>query len=124
MSLKHKVLLVDDEPAILKVFGMKLKVSGFEVSTALNGREALQMIKSEKPDILLLDLIMPIMDGFEVLQELRCFSKLPVIVISAKPESYQRVLSLGANDFLAKPFNAEELLKKIRELLDHKKINP
>jgi DNA-binding response OmpR family regulator len=120
MALKYKILLVDDEPAILKVFGMKLRVSGYEVLTALNGQEALQLIKSKTPDILLLDLIMPVMDGFELLHEVRTFSKLPVIVISAKPESYQRAMSLGANDFLAKPFNAEELLKKIEDWLNHK----
>ncbi len=122
MATKSRVLLVDDEPAILKVFGIKLKASGYDVITAINGDEALSLTKSTKPDIMLLDIIMPGKDGFEVLEELRTFSKLPVIVISARPESSQKAFSLGANAFLAKPFNVDDLLKAIKRLLDHAKV--
>ncbi len=117
MATKRKILIVDDEPALVKVFSIKLRVSGYEVITALNGQEALDLIKAEHPDIVLLDVIMPGMDGFEVLRKLRSFSKLPVIVFSARPEYARRAISLGANDFLAKPFNIDELMKTIESIL-------
>ena len=115
-----KILIVDDEPALVKVFGIKLRVSGYEVITALNGQEALDLIKSANPDIVLLDVIMPGMDGFEVLRKLRVFSKLPVIVFSARPEYSHQAMNLGANSFLAKPFDIDELIKRIERLIDHK----
>lgn len=113
---KWKILLVDDEPSLLKVLSIKLRVSGYDVLTALNGQEALKLIKSESPDIVLLDVIMPGMDGFEVLQKLRSFSKLPVIIFSARPEYAKRAISLGANAFLPKPFNIDELMKTIESI--------
>lgn len=119
MAANRKILIVDDEPALVKVIGIKLRVSGYEVITALNGHEALSLIRSEKPDIVLLDVIMPGMNGFEVLQKLRVFSKLPVITVSARPEYSRQAINLGANAFVAKPFDIDDLLKKIEQLLDH-----
>jgi len=115
---RKRVLLVDDEPGILKVISIKLRISGFGVITAHGGQEALNLLKTESPDIVLLDVIMPGIDGFEVLQQLRAFSKLPVIVFSARLENAQKALKLGANDFLAKPFDVEEMVKKIEKLLE------
>lgn len=120
MATKGKIMLVDDEPSILKVLSIKLRVSGYQVISALNGDEALKLIKSEKPDVVLLDVIMPGMDGFEVLQKLRAFSKLPVIVVSARPEYSRQAMTLGANAFIAKPFDIDELLKKIEQFLNLK----
>ena len=117
MATKGKILLVDDEPSILKILSIKLRVSGYQIITALNGNEALKLIKSEKPDLVLLDVIMPGMDGFEVLQKLRVFSKLPVIIVSARPEYSKQAINLGANAFISKPFDIDELLKKIEYLL-------
>ncbi len=117
---KKRVLLVDDEQAILRVLSIKLRVSGYDVVTALNGKEALDLVGSAKPDIMLLDVIMPEMDGFEVLQKLRSLSQLPVIVFSARPENAQKALELGANDFLPKPFDVDDLVKRIQRLLDHR----
>jgi two-component system, OmpR family, KDP operon response regulator KdpE len=117
MKDKRKVLLVDDERAILKVIGIKLKISGYEVITAPGGQEALDLVKKDSPDIMLLDVIMPGIDGFEVLEQLRTFSNMPVIVFSAKPENAQNALSLGANDFIAKPFNVDDMVKRIERLL-------
>jgi DNA-binding response OmpR family regulator len=109
-----KILIVDDEPLILRVLGIKLRVAGYEVITALNGQQALELIDSARPDIMLLDIVMPGMDGFQVLQKLRPLSDLPVIAFSARPESARKALSLGANDFLAKPFDLDELLMRIQ----------
>ena len=113
MKSKKKVLLVDDERAILRVIGIKLRISGFDVLTASGGQEALDLVKTNSPDIILLDVIMPGIDGFEVLEKLRTFSELPVIVFSARPDNAQKALSLGANDFLAKPFDVEDMVKRI-----------
>jgi two-component system KDP operon response regulator KdpE len=118
MKAGNKILLVDDERAILKVIGIKLKISGYNVITASNGQEALDRVNTESPDIMLLDIIMPGIDGFKVLEKLRTFSEMPVIVFSARTENAQKALSLGANDYLAKPFNVEEMVKRIETLLN------
>ncbi|MBI4187671.1 MAG: response regulator [Chloroflexi bacterium] len=120
MPTKKKILLVDDERGILKVLSIKLRVSGYDVVTAADGQEALKMVDSASPDLMLLDVIMPGIDGFEVLRKLRPASQLPVIVCSARPSNMQEAMNLGANDFLAKPFNVDDLVKRIELLLDHK----
>ncbi len=117
MNSKKRVLVVDDELAILKVLNIKLKISGFEVITASGGQEALDKVESGKPDLMLLDVIMPGVDGFEVLEKLRTYSALPVIVFSARPENAQKALSLGANDFLAKPLDVNDMVTRIEGLL-------
>jgi DNA-binding response OmpR family regulator len=119
-ELRNKILLVDDELALLRVLAIKLKIAGYDVVTAPNGEEALDLTNSMRPDIMLLDVIMPGMDGFEVLEKVRAVSGLPVIVFSARPENAQKALSLGANDFLAKPFDVDEMVKKIEGLLGQK----
>lgn len=120
MKAKKKILLVDDERAILKVLSIKLRISGYDVVTAPDGQEALDLVKSESPDIMLLDVIMPGIDGFGVLERLRTFSELPVIVFSARTENAQKALSLGANHFITKPLDVDDLVKRIEILLDHK----
>jgi len=112
-----RVLVVDDEPGIGNILRIKLRISGYDVITALGGQEALDLVASAKPDIMLLDVIMPGVDGFEVLQKLRSYSQLPVIVFSARQDNAAKALELGANDFLAKPFAPEELVNKIRSIL-------
>ena len=113
---KRKILLVDDEPAILKILSIKLKISGYAVVTAPGGQEAIEAFKSDPPDLMVLDVIMPGMDGFEVLEKVRSFSALPVIVYSAKNENSEKAFELGANEFLTKPFNIEEMMNKVRVL--------
>jgi DNA-binding response OmpR family regulator len=117
---RKRVLVVDDERAILTVLRVKLGISGYDVSTASSGEEALALINSMHPDVMLLDVIMPGMDGFEVLEKVRAVSELPVIVISARPENRQRALNLRANDFLAKPLDVDELVGRIEVLLGKK----
>jgi two-component system, OmpR family, KDP operon response regulator KdpE len=114
---KNKILLVDDEPAILKVLAIKLKISGYDVVCASNGEEALKLVRESSPDLALLDVILPGMDGLQLLHEIRSFSKIPVIVFSARPENAATALSLGANDFLTKPFDTDTLMGRIRTLL-------
>jgi DNA-binding response OmpR family regulator len=111
---KKKILLVDDEPAILKILAIKLKISGYEVVCASSGEEALRQVRESSPDLALLDVILPGVDGLQVLSEIRSFSKLPVIIFSARTEHAATALSLGANDFLTKPFDTDTLMGKIQ----------
>ena len=116
---KQCVLVVDDHPKVLRFIEIDLKLRGFEVVTTTSGSEALELVKSGKPDIVLLDIIMPGMDGFEVLKKLRDFTQLPIIAFSASPGNYQDAMRLGANDFMAKPFQPDEMVKRIKALLSH-----
>src|SRR4030042_1076865 len=117
---KMRVLVVDDDEKILRFIGSSLRLAGYDVATATSGEEALQLLESKKPQIMILDILMPQTDGFEVLKRLRPVSKLPVIAISAHTSAAGQALNLGANAFLAKPFRPDELIKKIKALLDHK----
>jgi len=114
---KKRVLVVDDQPKVLKFIEIDLKLRGFEVFCAGSGEQALDLVKSEDPDIVLLDMVMPGKDGFEVLQELRAFSKIPVIAFSASPGNQDPALLAGANDFMHKPFNPEDMARNINALL-------
>ncbi len=115
MVKKFRILLVDDEERILNFLMSKLKASGYEVIAARDGAEALEQVQGQEPDLMVLDLIMPRMDGFEALKELRRFSAMPVIVLSARGDDADKIkgLSLGADDYLAKPFNPDELVARI-----------
>jgi two-component system KDP operon response regulator KdpE len=122
MNMEKKrqcVLVVDDHPPVLRFVEIDLKLRGFEVVTTNSGNEALELVKSAKPDIMLLDIVMPGMDGFEVLKKLRDFTQLPVIAFSASPENYHDAMRLGANDFVPKPFQPDEMASRIKALLSH-----
>ena len=112
---QFRVLVVDDEERILNFLKSKLKVSGYEVLTASNGVEALEQVQAQEPGLVVLDVMMPKMDGFETLKELRTFSSVPVIILSAKGANADKVkgLALGADDYLAKPFSPDELVARI-----------
>ncbi len=118
---KKRVLVVDDEPGVLRFINIGLSHAGYEVTTTTNGKEALRLVKSEKPDIVLLDVLMVPMSGFDVLNKLRTFSQVPVIIFTARSSIDRQAMKLGANGFIAKPFRPEELLKKIKELLNERK---
>ena len=118
---KKLVLVVDDHPKLLRFVEISLKLSGFDVVCSGSGREALEQIRSTKPDIMLLDIVMPDMDGFEVLRQLRAFSRMPVIALSASPANHQPALQLGANVFMPKPFAPDELVSRINDLLNRAK---
>jgi two-component system KDP operon response regulator KdpE len=109
------VLVVDDEPRMVKFLTLKLKASGYEVLAANNGLEVLELVQAQAPDLVLLDLLMPGIDGFETLKQIRAVSPVPVIILSAKETSLDKVkgLELGADDYLAKPFSPDELVARI-----------
>jgi two-component system alkaline phosphatase synthesis response regulator PhoP len=122
MSQKAKVLIVDDEPNNVDFLEQALEDSGYQLITATNGQEALNKIQSEQPDIILLDLNMPIMDGFTVLAKVKedpNLRDIPVIIISSEQESKSVVKGIkqGAEDYLTKPVNAGLLVKKVKEYL-------
>jgi len=112
---QFRVLVVDDESRIVNFLSSKLRASGYEVLTASNGVEALEQVQAEEPDLVVLDVLMPKKDGFETLKELRTFSPVPTIILSAKGTNADKVkgLSLGADDYLAKPFSPDELVARI-----------
>jgi DNA-binding response OmpR family regulator len=113
------VLIVDDDARILNFIRPNLRLAGYDVIDAKDGEQALKLVQSEKPGIMILDILMSPMDGFEVLKKLRKFSEMPVIAISAHTSAAEEALSLGANDFLGKPFRPDELVKRIKALLNH-----
>ena len=113
MKRQRRILVVDDEPRVLKFIEIDLRTRGFDVITSTSGKEALEMVKTRKPDILLLDIIMPEIDGFEVLRQLRAFSNVPVIAFSAGHSSRREVLGSGASDYIKKPFNTGDVVDKI-----------
>jgi DNA-binding response OmpR family regulator len=112
---RFHILVVDDEQRILNFLSSKLRASGYEVLTASNGTEALEQVQAQEPDLVVLDVMMPKMDGFETLKDLRTFSSVPVIILSAKGSNADKVkgLDLGADDYLAKPFSPDELIARI-----------
>jgi len=116
-----KVLVVDDEPDMLKVitWSLNFQEPDWEVLTASEGEQALELVAQENPDIVLLDVAMPEMDGFEVLQEIRRFSDVPVIMVTVREGELDKVrgLELGADDYVTKPFGHLELLARIRAVL-------
>ena len=119
LQIKRKrVLVVDDDTKILRFVGMSLSLAGYEVITAAGGEEALKIVQTNHPDIMLLDILMPGVDGLEVLQRLRQTSKVPVIAFSAHATAADEARRLGANDFLAKPFRPDELTGRIEAVLN------
>jgi two-component system KDP operon response regulator KdpE len=114
---KKRVLVVDDHDKVLAFIQIDLKLRGFEVITGGSGKEALDLIRTKKPDILLLDMVMPGIDGFEVLKEMRTFTKMPVIAFSASPGNQDPAMQAGANDFVHKPFDPDDMAKRITALL-------
>jgi two-component system KDP operon response regulator KdpE len=112
------ILLVDDEERILNFLKTKLKTLAYEVILASNGIEAIEQIQGQEPDLVVLDVIMPKMDGFQTLKELRSFSSVPVIMLSARGDDSDRIkgLGLGADDYLPKPFNPDELVARIEAI--------
>lgn len=116
-----RVLVVDDEPQIQRFLRPALAACGYDVLTADTGREALRLIASAAPDVVVLDLGLPDMDGKEVLREARGFSKVPIIVLSARDREAEKIMALdaGADDYVEKPFGIGELMARLRVALRH-----
>jgi two-component system, OmpR family, alkaline phosphatase synthesis response regulator PhoP len=119
---KKRILVVDDEPDVLWLTSLRLENYGYEIITAVNGKEAFDSIQKEKPDLVLMDLIMPIIYGTEVCKRVKNDENLrhiPIILYTAHGEvmNEEKAKSFGADDYITKPFNTEELLDKIERLL-------
>lgn len=116
---RRKVLVVDDEPRIIQFIRLNLEHDGFEVYEATSGPQALEKMRDQLPDLILLDVMMPDLDGFETLRLIREISTVPVIMLTAKGEEDDRVqgLELGADDYVTKPFSMNELTARIRAVL-------
>lgn len=114
-----KVLVVDDEPEMLRALQLGLSGQGFDVATAGTGEAALQTLTQQRPDVVVLDLMLPGIDGFAVCQEIRASSSVPIIVLSAKGGDTDKIqaLDFGADDYLTKPFSMGELLARVRAAL-------
>jgi len=124
-----QILVVDDEPDILSVLVYHLSREGYRVTTAVNGQGALTSAEAEQPDLIILDLMLPGMDGYEVLQRLRgaeSTSSMPVILLTARREEDERVkgFEVGADDYITKPFSARELTLRVEALLRRSKAEP
>jgi DNA-binding response OmpR family regulator len=113
------VLIADDEKNIVQLARMYLQAEGFSVETAANGKETLEKVKQTRPDLLVLDLMMPELDGWEVCRRLRRESDLPIIMLTARGDDVDKIvgLELGADDYMTKPFNARELVARVKAVL-------
>ena len=117
--MKTKILLVDDDPNIRQLVNLYLEKEGFEVVMADRGDEAIKIFKSTPPNLILLDVMLPGMDGWQVCREVRKVSNIPIIMLTAKDETFDKVLGLelGADDYMVKPFEMKELVARIKAVL-------
>ena len=118
-TTKYKILAVDDEKRMVRFIQLNLEQDGFQVVTAYNGKQALEQVRTQLPDLILLDIMMPDISGFEVLKKIREVNTVPVIMLTAKGEEDDRIqgLELGADDYITKPFSPRELVSRIRAVL-------
>lgn len=121
MNIREKILVIEDEKSIARFISTILTANGYEAMRAASGAEAMSMISSHCPDLVILDLGLPDMDGLDILRQIRSWSTLPVVVVSARSHEQDKVsaLDLGADDYLTKPFGTVELLARIRTALRH-----
>jgi DNA-binding response OmpR family regulator len=122
-SMAH-ILLVDDEEALRASLGYALAKEGYKVTTAADGRTALKLFHKEVPDVIILDLMLPQIDGMELCWRIRAFSKVPIIMLTAKDQPLDRTwgLEAGADEYITKPFNTGELLTRIKAVLDSRAV--
>jgi DNA-binding response OmpR family regulator len=123
---KQLILTADDDPQLLRLVSRSLELEDFHVLTAADGEEALAIIEAQPLDLVLLDVMMPKMDGFTVCQRVREFSSVPIIIITARGQDNDKVkgLNLGADDYLTKPFNIDELVARVRAVLRRTQFVP
>jgi DNA-binding response OmpR family regulator len=121
-----KILIVDDESAILQTLRFNLERSGYLVSTAGDGRTAVTLAASERPDLIVMDIMLPVLDGIEACKEIRRSSGVPIIMLTAKDQEIDKVLALelGADDYVTKPFSLHEFLARIRARLRRRETTP
>lgn len=127
VELRDKlILLVDDEPRLVTFMRVNLEAEGCRIISADNGRKALERVREDMPDAVLLDIMMPGLDGYETLRRLREFSAVPVVILTAKDEEEDRIrgLELGADDYIGKPFSHRELVSRLRAVLRRHYVQP
>jgi DNA-binding response OmpR family regulator len=114
-----RILAVDDEPLYQHLYKVNLEKEGYDVVTASNGEDALEMVTSKHPDLVVLDVMMPKLDGITTCERIRQFSNVPIIIVTARGEENDRVrgLNVGADDYVVKPFSATELIARVRAVL-------
>jgi DNA-binding response OmpR family regulator len=119
MEMNTSILVVDDEPRYLRLVEANLITEGFQVLKATNGQEAVEIVAERHPDLVLLDVMMPVLDGFGACERIREFSNVPIIIVTARGSENDRVrgLDMGADDYIVKPFSATELLARVRAVL-------
>ncbi|OGW40098.1 MAG: two-component system response regulator BaeR [Nitrospirae bacterium GWD2_57_9] len=117
--MSGKVLIVEDEPKLAKVLADYLKASGFEPVLLANGSEVVPWVREHRPDIILLDLMLPGRDGMDICKDIRTFSRIPIIIVTAKVEEIDRLLGLelGADDYICKPFSPREVVARVKAVL-------
>src|SRR5512147_753309 len=113
---KPLILVADDDPQLLRLVTRNLQLEGYETLSASDGQQALDLIETRMPDVLLLDVMMPRLDGFSVTERVRQYSVVPIIIVTARGQEQDKIhgLDLGADDYLTKPFSVEELLARVR----------
>lgn len=118
MSAKT-IMVVDDDKNICELLRLYLQKDGYKVVTAYNGGEALELFNEKEPDLIILDVMMPVLDGWQVCREIRKTSKCPIIMLTAKGETFDKVLGLeiGADDYIVKPFDSKEMLARVKAVL-------
>jgi len=116
---KTTILSADDDPQLLRLVTRNLQLEGYEILAASDGQQAIELIEANMPDLILLDVMMPRLDGFSVLERVREFSSTPVIMLTARCQDQDKIrgLDLGADDYLTKPFSVDELLARVRAVL-------
>ncbi len=119
-----KILVVDDEPHMVKLIEANLRVAGYEVVSATDGRSALEAVANEQPDLMILDIMLPHMDGYEVCRRIREYSAVPILMLTARGSETDLVhgFDVGADDYLVKPFAISELLVRVRAILKRSKL--
>jgi DNA-binding response OmpR family regulator len=121
LNHKQNILIVDDEASVVEVVGLYLRREGFEITSAADGREAFEALQKGRPDLLILDVMLPEIDGLEILRRLRAGSdsKVPVILLTARGQEIDRIygLELGADDYVVKPFSPAELTARVKAVL-------
>lgn len=119
MGGKQKILIVDDDMHIAELISLYVEKEGFETKEVYDGREAIQAASAFQPELILLDLMLPGMDGYQVCAEIRKTSRVPIIMLTAKGETFDKVLGLelGADDYIVKPFDPKELIARVKAVL-------
>jgi len=117
--IKTRILIVDDEVSVIKFLRANLESNGYEVVAAVNGAEALKTLEMELPDVVITDIMMPVLDGFELCRQIREWSQVPIIMLSARADESDKIkcLDLGADDYITKPFGKGELIARVGALL-------